>query len=91
MLAMELYRSVDFFNANAGEEKITKMYVSGGCCKTSFLLEAIQRRLNVPVEIINPFQKILCSNSQFVPEYLKDVGPHVTVAVGLAMRRYGDK
>jgi type IV pilus assembly protein PilM len=91
VLAMELYRSVDFYNANAGEEKITKMYVSGGCCKTSFLLEAIQRRLNVPVEIINPFQKILCPNSQFVPEYLKDVGPHVTVAVGLAMRRYADK
>jgi len=90
-LAMELYRSVDFYNANAGEERIEKVYVCGGCCKTPFLLEAIQQRLNVPVEIINPFQKITCPDKQFVPEYLKDVGPHVTVAVGLAMRRYGDK
>ena len=90
-LAMELYRSVDFYNANAGDDKITKMYVSGGCCKTPFLLDAIQKRLNVPVEIIDPFQKIICSDKQFVPGYLKDVGPHVTVAVGLAMRRYADK
>jgi len=90
-LAMELYRSVDFYNSNAGEDKITKMYVSGGCCKTPFLLDAIQKRLNVPVEIIDPFQKIICSDKQFVPGYLKDVGPHVTVAVGLAMMRYADK
>jgi type IV pilus assembly protein PilM len=90
-LAMELYRSVDFYNANAGEDKISKMYVSGGCCKTPFLLDAIQKRLNVTVEIIDPFQKIICSDKQFVQGYLKDVGPHVTVAVGLAMRRYADK
>jgi type IV pilus assembly protein PilM len=88
---MELYRSVDFYNANAGEDKITKMYVSGGCCKTPFLLDAIQKRLSVPVEIIDPFKKIICSDKQLDPEYLKDVGPHVTVAVGLAMRRYADK
>lgn len=90
-LAMELYRSVDFYNANAGEEKITRMYVSGGCSKTPFLLDAIQQRLNVPVETLNPFQRIICSEKQFVPGYLKDVGPHVAVALGLAMRRYGDK
>jgi type IV pilus assembly protein PilM len=90
-LSMELYRSVDFYNANANEDKITKMYVSGGCCKTPFLLDAIQKRLSVPVEIIDPFKKIICLDKQLDSGYLKDVGPHVTVAVGLAMRRYADK
>jgi type IV pilus assembly protein PilM len=90
-LATELFRSVDFYNVNAGDDKVTRMYVGGGCCKTPFLLEAIQGRLGVPVEIIDPFRKIICSEKQFVPEYLQEIGPHVTVAVGLAMRRYGDK
>ena len=90
-LATELYRSLDFYNANAGADRITQVYVTGGCSKTPFLLEAIRKRLDIPVEGINPFQKIICSDKVFVPGYLKDVGPHVTVAVGLAMRRYGDK
>lgn len=90
-LALELYRSVEFYNDDAGGHRITKVYISGGCSKAPFLLNAIQNRLHVPVEIINPFQNVICSDKQFVPGYLKEVGPHVAVAVGLAMRRYADK
>ncbi len=90
-LAMELYRSMDFYSANAGPGRITKLYVSGGCCKTPFLLDAIRERLNIPVEILDHFQTIICPEKQFDSGYLKDIGPFVAVAVGLAMRRLGDK
>ncbi len=90
-LAMELYRSMDFYSANAGMDKITRLYVSGGCCKTPFLLDAIRNKLDIPVEIIDPFLKISWPEKQFDAAYIKDMGPHVAVAVGLAMRRYGDK
>ncbi len=90
-LALELYRSMDFYSANAGPGRITKLYVSGGCCKTPFLLDAIRERLNIPVEILDPFQTIICPENQFGSGYLKDIGPYVAVAVGLAMRRLGDK
>jgi len=90
-LSMELFRSINFYVANNSEDRITKLYVSGGCSKTPFLLDTIQKRLGVPVENINPFQKIIYSDKQFAPGYLKNLAPHITVAVGLAMRRHGDK
>ncbi len=90
-LAMELYRSMDFYGATAGADKISKLYLSGGCCKTPFLLETIRRRLDIPVEIIDPFRKITCQKKRFAPEYLQEMGTHVALAMGLAMRRYGDK
>ncbi len=90
-LAMELYRSMDFYGVNATEEKATKLYISGGCSSTPLLLDAIRDRLDIPVEIIDPFRKIICREKRFTPAYLQEIAPHVTVAMGLAMRRYGDK
>jgi type IV pilus assembly protein PilM len=68
-----------------------KLYVSGGCCQTPSLLDTIRKRLNLPVEILDPFKKLICSKSEFEAGYLEEIGPLVAVAVGLAMRRQGDK
>lgn len=90
-LAMEIRRSLDFYNSTATDGKIDKVFLSGGAAKTPLLTGAISERLGLPVEIINPFQKILCNEKEFDPEYLQEMGPMVTVAVGLAIRRLGDK
>jgi type IV pilus assembly protein PilM len=47
--------------------------------------------LGIPVEVINPFRSILINEKDFDSEYIAAVGPLYTVAVGLAMRRLGDK
>ena len=44
----------------------------------------------MPVSIADPFKNITVPDS-FDQEYLKKVSPLVSVAVGLAMRRVGDK
>ena len=90
-LAIEIRRSLDFYNSNAGEGKITKVYLSGGCSKTPKLPEAIGERLGMQVELLNPFLKIKYSEKEFDPEYLQAIGPIMTVAIGLATRRSGDK
>lgn len=90
-LAIEIRRSLDFYNSNAGDGKIAKVLLSGGCAKVAGLREAIGDRLGLPVEILNPFQKIKYNDKEFDPEYLQEIGPLVTVAVGLATRRQGDK
>jgi type IV pilus assembly protein PilM len=90
-LAMEMRRSLDFYNTTAGEGKINDVYISGGGAKTTMLVEAVQQRLGLPVEIMDPFRKIEFNEKEFDPEYLKEIGPLVTVAVGLATRRFGDK
>jgi len=90
-LSMEIRRSLDFYNSNAIEGRITKVFLSGGGCKTYNLVEAVSRRLNLPVEIINPFNRIKFDEKKFEKEFLDDIAPLMTVAVGLAARRLGDK
>jgi len=90
-LAMEMRRSLDFYNTTAGEGKINSVYISGGGAKTPMLVEAVQQRLGLPVEILNPFLNVKINEKEFDPEYLNEIGPLVTVAVGLATRRFGDK
>ncbi|KAF0219009.1 MAG: type IV pilus assembly protein [Geobacteraceae bacterium] len=90
-LASEISRSLDFYNSTAGEGKIDKVYLSGGCAKTALLTDAVNEKLGLPVEILNPFFKTSYSDKEFDPEYLQEIGPLVTVAMGLATRRLGDK
>ncbi|HWI41636.1 MAG TPA: type IV pilus assembly protein PilM [Verrucomicrobiae bacterium] len=91
MIALEMHRSIDFFNSSGTEDKISKVYLSGGCAKTSFLLDTVRERLKIPVEIIDPIRKVKFSQKEFDEDYLKSVAPLVAVAVGLAARRAGDK
>lgn len=90
-LSMEIRRSLDFYNSNAVEGKITKVYLSGGGCKTFNLVEAIASRLNLPVEVLNPFSKLKFNDRKFEKEFLDEIAPIMAVAVGLASRRLGDK
>jgi type IV pilus assembly protein PilM len=90
-LSLEMRRSLDFYNSTAGEGKISKVYLSGGVAKTHDLLTAVQNKLNLPVEMLNPFQRISFNEKEFEPEYLQEIGPLVVVAMGLASRRLGDK
>jgi len=90
-LSLEMRRSLDFYNSTAGEGKISKVYLSGGGAKTTMLLDSVSQKLDLPVEILNPFLKIRYNEKEFDPEYLQEIGPLVTVAIGLATRRLGDK
>ena len=90
-LAMEMRRSLDFYNTTAGEGKINEVFISGGGAKTPMLIEAVRQRLGLPVEVINPFSKIKFNEKEFDANYLSEIGPLVSVAVGLATRRFGDK
>lgn len=90
-VSMEIRRSLDFYNSNALEGRITKVFLSGGGCKTLGLIEAAGSRLNLPVEVINPFNRIKYDEKKFEKEFLAEIAPLMTVAVGLASRRLGDK
>ena len=40
------------------------------------------------MEVLNPFQKISYNPSKFDPNYIDDIAPRMTVAVGLALRSF---
>ena len=90
-LVQEVQRSLDFFVATSSEEKISKIYLTGGTSCSEKLREKLEQRLEIPSEIINPFRNVTVNDKEFDPEYLAAVGPMLSVATGLAMRKVGDK
>ncbi|WP_027714722.1 type IV pilus biogenesis protein PilM [Desulfuromonas sp. TF] len=90
-LAQEVQRSLDFFSATSADEKVQKLYLAGGVSKTPQVQAALERRLGMSVEVLDPFRQVVVNEKEFDPEYIRSVGPLFPVAVGLAMRRMGDK
>lgn len=90
-LAAEIGSSIDYFQSTAASEKVAKIYLSGGGAKLKYLDTLLQDQIDLPVELINPFKKIQYSEKQFDVGYLREVGPMMAVAVGLATRKVGDR
>lgn len=90
-IASEIAKSLDFFQATASDEQISKIWLTGGGCSVSGLAEIIQQKQNVPVEIVDPFRNLERNPKLFDPAYLEQIGARATVVIGLALRRVGDK
>lgn len=90
-ITQEIRRSLDFYNSTTNDDRITRIYLSGGCSKISNILVSINEKLGLPVEMINPFAKLKFNEKDFDPEYLQEIAPLMAVTVGLAIRRIADK
>lgn len=90
-ITQEIRRSLDFFNSTANDDRISKIFISGGGSKIFKLVDTIIDKVDMPVEYIKPFAKLIYSDKDFDPEYLEEISPLMAVTVGLAMRRVGDK
>jgi len=90
-ITQEIRRSLDFYNSTASDDRITGVFISGGCSKVYNLVATIAEKTGLQVDTINPFAKLKFNEKDFDPEYLQEIGPFMVVAVGLAIRRAGDK
>jgi len=90
-ITQEIRRSLDFYNSTANDDRISRVFVSGGCSKIFGLIDTISEKIGLPVEKLNPFAKLQYNEKDFDPEYLQEIGPFMAVPVGLAIRRVGDK
>jgi type IV pilus assembly protein PilM len=89
-LVSDIAKSLDFYQATASEDQISKVWLAGGGCRTSGLTEALQQKQNVPVEVMDPFRNIERNSKTFDPAWLEQIGPQAAVSLGLALRRVGD-
>jgi type IV pilus assembly protein PilM len=90
-LAIEIGNSLDFFQSTSTYDKVSKLYLSGGGSKIKDFDIVLQQQIGLPVEVANPFKRVEYSGKNFDMDYLREIGPIMAVAVGLASRRVGDK
>lgn len=88
MVAMEIQKTFDFYRATTEDEDIVvdKILISGGGSKLTGLADDLSARLELPVEVLDPFRQIKVDTRKFDPDYLSEIMPEMAVAVGLAIR-----
>jgi len=87
----EIKRTMDFFSSTLIRDKVSKVMVCGGSSKLSQLSLALEDIIDCRVETIDPFRNISYNQRDFDSEYIKDIAPKMGVAMGLALRKTGDK
>jgi type IV pilus assembly protein PilM len=87
---LEIQKTFDFFKATAASDRIDRIVLSGGASRVDGFAQALEERFGAPVEVFDPFRKI-----SFEAKRLGITDPAsiatAAVAVGLALRRAGDR
>jgi len=88
---LEIQKTFDFFKATAASERIDRIMVSGGASRAEAFTEMLGERFEAAVEAFDPFRKIAFDAQKFGIDNPADAAPTAAVAVGLALRRVGDR
>ena len=71
-------------------DKIDRIMLSGGASRAEGFTEMLTERFEAPVEPFDPFRKVAFDAKRFKTDPA-DIAPTVAVAVGLGLRRVGDR
>ena len=88
-LLLEIQKTFDFFKATAASDRIDRIVLSGGASVVDGFAQSIAERFTIPVEPFDPFRQVAMDGIA-----LDDVAALTAtagVAVGLALRKAGDK
>jgi len=90
IIVLEIQKTFDFFRATAAGEHIEKIFLAGGSSKVPGLMESLRQEFSLPVEILNPFQKIAPPAEGPGAQLVEQNAGQLAVAVGLALRSFED-
>ena len=88
---LEIQKTFDFFKATAASDRIDRVLLSGGASRVDGFAQALESRFGAPVEAFNPFQKVAFDPTKLGITDPESVIPTAAVAVGLALRKAGDR
>lgn len=88
ILLMEVHKTFDFFRSSPAGEPIQRAYLSGGGARVEGLLDYLQQKLGIPVELLDPFRKVVVDSSRLTGSHLAENAPSLAVVMGLALRSF---
>jgi type IV pilus assembly protein PilM len=87
---LEIQKTFDFFKATAASEHIDRIMLSGGASRVDGFSEMLHERFNAPVEEFDPFRAIAWDAKKLGGDAVEHAST-AAVAVGLALRKVGDR
>jgi len=88
---VEIQKTFDFFKATASSERIDRIVLSGGASQVDGFAQALQSRFGAEVESFDPFRKITFDADKLGISDVEGAMLTSAVAVGLAVRKAGDR
>jgi type IV pilus assembly protein PilM len=87
---LEVEKTFDFFKATASSDRIDRIVLSGGASRVENFTESLRERFDTHVELFDPFRNVAFDVKKLgvSPE---EMAPLAAVALGLALRRVGDR
>jgi type IV pilus assembly protein PilM len=90
-IAMEIQKTFDFFKATSSEDRIDRIFLCGGASNVHGLRDLLADRFDAGVEMLNPFNNVTYNPRDFDPDFIAEIAPSAAIAVGLSVRRMGDR
>jgi type IV pilus assembly protein PilM len=88
---LEIQKTFDFFKATAASDRIDRILLSGGASSVDGFAAALEERFGAPVESFDPFKKIAFDAKKLGMHGSAHLLSTAAVAVGLALRKAGDR
>jgi type IV pilus assembly protein PilM len=83
---LEIKKAIDLYHANHADHPLKRVILSGGGAKVSGLVDFLAQETDLQVELFNPFLNMASNDKKIDPEYLKNIGPEMAIATGIALR-----
>src|SRR5205807_2642481 len=88
IIVLEIQKTFDFFRATAAGQHIEKIYLAGGSSAVPGLTEALRQEFSMPVELLNPFQRVMPPVEGHGADLVEQNPGQMAVAVGWALRSF---
>ncbi len=86
----EIVRSVEYYRSTTMHEDIAEVILSGGCALLPNFAAIIAEKTGVETKVAEPFRNIRIPK-KFDLSQINEIAPIMSIAVGLAMRKQGDR
>ena len=86
-VANEILKSINFYNSTYEGKEVNKIVLSGGTALMVGMAQSIQAALNIPTEIMAPFEKMEINEKTVDRDLIDRSAPTFAVAFGLALRK----
>ncbi|MEI6707573.1 MAG: pilus assembly protein PilM [Methylococcales bacterium] len=86
-MVQQIQRLLQFFVASSANRGIDGIILAGGCASIPGIEKLVEKSLDVPVHIANPFVNMALSN-KIKPQILSNDAPAMMIACGLALRSF---
>ena len=89
-IVLEIQKTFTFYKSTAASDRIDRIMVSGGVSRCEGFTDTLAEHFRIPVETLDPFRRVSFDGRRLAADVI-DAGATGAVAVGLALRRGGDR